>query len=247
MAEIVPDISVIIPAYNEEKRLPATLDSILAYLGSSGYGYEVIVVDDGSNDNTTAIAWEAGRRDHRVTVIANTQAKGKGASVRVGMLKARGRYRFFSDADLSTPIEEMEALLGELKNGTEVAFGSRAISGSRVIVREVWYRDIMGKTFGFFVRSIALPGVMDSQCGFKGFTDKTASILFNLQRLNGFAFDVEVLFIARKFGLPMKEVPVRWIDSPRSKVNPIIDSFKMLVELFRIRLNDVGGKYKRRP
>lgn len=239
----MPYISIIIPAHNEEARLPKTLDKVLSYLDGKNYRYELIVVDDGSRDRTSAIVMERMRKNPSVQLLVNPKKSGKGLSVKRGMLAARGDYLVFSDADLSTPIEEVEKLLENLKGGCDVVFGSRAMSDSRVIVRETWYRDLMGKTFGFLVRSIALPGVMDSQCGFKGFRKEAAMDLFNLQVLNGFAFDVEILFIARKLGFLIKEVPVRWIDSPKSKLNPVVDSMKMLIELIKVRLNDLNGRY----
>jgi dolichyl-phosphate beta-glucosyltransferase len=241
-----PELSVIIPAYNEELRLPSTLRKILNYLSSAGYDFELIVVDDGSSDGTVALVNRIAAEDGRVRLLSNNGRRGKGFSVRNGILSASGRYRVFSDADLSTPIEEVEKLIGRLKSGCDVVFGSRALSDSDVVVREAWYRDAMGKVFGFLVRSIALPGVSDSQCGFKGFSGNVASRLFALQRLTGFAFDVEILFIARKMGLSTEEVPVRWIDSPKSKVNPVLDSFKMLCELIKIRINNATGAYGKR-
>jgi len=239
-----PEISIIIPAYNEEARLPATLKKTLAYLESNKYNFELIVVDDGSKDRTPDIVKEYIKKKLCVKLLINPKQTGKGYSVKRGMLAAGGDYLFFSDADLSTPIEEIEKLLTRLRGGCDVAFSSRALSNSQVIVREAWYRDTMGKIFGFLVRRLALPGVRDSQCGFKGFRRDAAMKLFSLQRLDGFAFDVEILFIARKLGFRLEEIPVRWVDSPKSKVNPIIDSMKMLIELFRIRINDYKGVYR---
>lgn len=237
------DISVVIPAYNEEKRLPATLEKIIRYLETSSHNFEIIVVDDGSSDNTRKIVTEYMNRCRGLVLLCNPKKNGKGSSVRAGILAAKGKYIFFSDADLSTPIEEIEKLLFYLRNGYQVVFGSRALSGSQIIIREAWYRDKMGKIFGFLMRHAVLPGIRDSQCGFKGFHKDIISSLFNIQRINGFAFDVEILFIARKLGLSMKEVPVRWLDSPKSKVNPILDSPKMLFDLIKIHWNNLNRKY----
>lgn len=237
------EVSLVIPAYNEEQRLSATLDKIIDYLRAHQDGFEVIVVDDGSSDATSSIVREYMERYPQVSLLSNDKNTGKGFSVKKGVLASRGEYILFSDADLSTPIEEAEKLLRSLKDSCDVAFASRAMPDSQIIRREAWYRDAMGKIFGLLVRNIALPGVRDSQCGFKGFRREVIPALFNLQKLKGFAFDVEILFIARKLGLAMKEVAVRWIDSPKSKVNPMIDSCKMLGELCALRWNDFCGRY----
>ncbi|MBI5144904.1 MAG: glycosyltransferase family 2 protein [Candidatus Omnitrophica bacterium] len=236
-------LSIIIPAYNEEKRLPVTLERIAGYLKSKGYTFEIIVVDDGSNDKTQEVVRNFMRKYPMLSLIHNQIRSGKGAAVRAGILSSRGEFIFFSDADLSTPIDEIEKLLLSLKDGYDIAFASRAMSESQVVVREAWYRDIMGKIFCFLVRHLVVAGVRDSQCGFKGFRRDKASILFSRQRLNGFAFDVEILFLARKLNFSSQEIPVRWIDSPKSKVNPIVDSCKMLIGLFKIHLNNLAGKY----
>lgn len=238
-----PEISLVIPAHNEEMRLSSTLCKVWNYLEANDYNFEIIVIDDGSHDRTPDIVREYAAKSRKIHLLRHDIRVGKGFSVKKGMLVSRGEYVIFSDADLSTPIDEIERMLFYLKNGHDVVFGSRALSDSRVIIRETWYRDKMGKVFGFLVRNIALPGVKDSQCGFKGFKRKVARDVFGRQTINGFAFDVEVLFIARRLGFRVKEIPVNWMDSPRSKVNPIVDSFKMLVELARIRLNDLKGKY----
>lgn len=238
-----PDISIVIPAYNEEERIPLTLEKIIDYLDSHKYSFEIIVVNDGSRDNTVKVVKECMKSCAKLRLLHNLRKTGKGFSVKKGMFNSHGKYVFFSDADLSTPIEEIEKLLFFLKNNYDVVFGSRCARDSQVLVRATWYRDALGRVFGFLLRHIVLPWVKDSQCGFKGFRKDVISDLFNLQRLNGFAFDVEILFIARKLGLSTKEIGVRWINSPKSKLNPVIDSFKMLIELFKVRFNDLFGKY----
>jgi len=241
-----PFISIVIPAYNEEKRLPMTLKLITEYLGQEKYVFEIIVVDDGSTDGTAEMVREyaSGNNNFNIRLFQNAANRGKGFSVRSGVLVSHGDYIFFSDADLSTPIEEIEKLLLRLKDGCDVVFASRGMLSSKVIVREAWYRDKMGKIFGFLVRNLAVRGIRDSQCGFKGFRRETAMRLFGMQTIKGFAFDVEILFIAKKLKMRMAEIPVCWVDSPKSKVNPISDSLKMLFELFTICLNDKLGKYR---
>lgn len=240
---VSPFISIVIPAYNEEKRLPKTLERVIEYMSGQKYAFEIIVVDDGSSDATGKIVRDKMSGNSSIRLMQNHKNRGKGFSVRSGISAAQGEYVFFSDADLSTPIEEIEKLLLRLKEGCDVAFASRGMRNSDVVVREAWYRDTMGKVFGFLVRNLAVRGVHDSQCGFKGFRKSSAAKIFTLQLINGFAFDVEVLFIAKKLKMSTAEIPVRWIDAPKSKVNPILDSLKMLCELFRIRLNNLLGKY----
>lgn len=238
-----PLISIVIPAYNEEKRLSKSIQRIIDYLIQKKYSFEIIVVDDGSLDGTAAIVKDFMFKNLDIFLLQNVRNRGKGFSVKRGILTARGNYIFFSDADLSTPIEEIEKLLLRLKEGCDLVFASRGMPNSNIVVREAWYRDTMGKIFGFLVRNLAVQGIRDSQCGFKGFSKSAALKIFPLQTINGFAFDVEVLFIAKNLKMAMAEIPVRWIDSPKSKVNPILDSVKMLIELFRIRINDALGKY----
>jgi len=238
-----PFVSIVIPSHNEEKRLPKTIERILEYLAEQKYSFEIIVVDDGSKDATVELVKDFISRGANIRLLENGTNRGKGFSVKSGVLIAQGEYVFFSDADLSTPIEEIEKLLLRLKEGCDVVFASRGMHNSAVIVREAWYRDTMGKVFGFLVRNLAVKGIRDSQCGFKGFRKSAALKIFPLQTIDGFAFDVEILFIARKLKMSMAEIPVRWIDSPKSKVNPVLDSLKMLIGLFKVRLNNILGKY----
>lgn len=231
------ELSVIIPAYNEEARLGGTLDAILKYLGAQPYTWEVLVVDDGSKDRTVAIAEERAAKDGsgRLRVVRNPKNLGKGGTIIHGMREARGAQRLFTDADNSTPIEEVAKLRAALAEGFDVAIGSRAVAASNVEVHQPWYREMMGRTFNLMVQALVLPGFKDTQCGFKLFSAKAAEAVFPKQRLQGFSFDVEVLYLAKKAGFKIKEVGIRWIDSPASRVHPIRDASKMFIDIIRIR------------
>jgi dolichyl-phosphate beta-glucosyltransferase len=238
------DVSIVIPAYNEESRLAATLDRVLAYLGERGHPHEILVVDDGSQDGTAALAERYASRG--VRLLRNPGNRGKGYSVRHGMLAASRPLVLFSDADLSTPIEELERLAAPVEAGeAAVAIGSRAVAGANVEVSQPFYRVAMGKIFNRIVRLVALGGFADTQCGFKLFTREAAQAVFALQRFERFSFDVEILYIARKLGFRIAEVPVRWLNSPDTKVSPVKDSLDMFADLFRIRWNDLRGRYRK--
>lgn len=230
-------LSVVIPAYNEEARLQGTLDAIARYARSSLERAELLVVDDGSSDRTAQIArmWEA-RSDAHVSVraLGHWPNQGKGASVRQGTLAASEPYILMSDADLSTPIEDLEKLARALEDA-DVAIGSRSVSGSVVTGRQPLYRQSMGKIFNRFVRVVAVHGISDTQCGFKLFKREVAQAVFSRCKLTRFAFDVEAIYVARRLGYQVVEIPVRWHNSPASKVHPIVDSARMLWDLFHIR------------
>lgn len=230
------DLSIIIPAYNEEIRLGPTLEDIKGYMDSRGLDYEVIVVDDGSDDGTVRLAG-ASRLAYagKLKVLSNQRNMGKGFSVKRGVEEARGDYILFSDADLSTPIGEMEKLLSGLKDGADVAVGSRASRESRVVVRQPFFRQTMGKVFNFLVRLILGENISDTQCGFKAFRKDAAKSLFRQMSVAGFAFDAELLFLARKKGLKVTEVGVVWKNSPISKVDPLSSSFSMLRDVLKVR------------
>ena len=237
------DISVIIPAYNEEKRLGSTLERILSYMAEAGHDCEVIVVDDGSSDGTAAVAESFSGRG--VRTLRTPVNRGKGHAVRCGMLGAGKYFVLFTDADLSTPIEELEKLAAPVLAGrAQIAFGSRAVAGSVIEVSQPFYRVAMGKTFNALVRAIALRGYHDTQCGFKLFTRAAAREVFGRQRLTGFGFDVEILAIARRLGFRTAEVPVRWINSADSRVHVVRDSIPMFLDLFRVRWNGLLGRYR---
>ncbi len=229
-------ISVIIPAYNEEKRIEKTIIFIISYLTQKfGNEYEIIIIDDQSQDKTGEIVNKLSKKNNRIKIFTNEKRYGKGYSVRKGMLLAEGDYLLFSDADLSTPIEELNKLLSWLEKGYEVAIGSRSLKESQVIVHQPFYREIMGKIFNKLVKLFCLPDFIDTQCGFKLFKKEAAKKIFPLSRINRFAFDVEILYLAKKNNYKIKEVPIRWINSPASRVNPVSDSLKMLVDLLKIR------------
>ena len=237
------NISVVIPAYNEEKRLGPTLERVIEFFGGAGHEFEILVVDDGSRDGTVALAETFA--DRGVKVLKNPGNRGKGYSVRHGMLEAARDIVLFSDADLSTPIEEVEALVAPVLDGkADGAIGSRAVHGSNVEVSQPFYRVLMGKTFNLFVRTIAIGGYSDTQCGFKLFTREAAQQIFKRQLFEGFSFDVEILFIAKKLGLKVAEVPVRWVNDPETKVSAVRDSLRMFRDLFRVRWNAVCGRYR---
>ena len=229
-------LSVIIPAYNEENRLPATLKEIGSYLDQGKTDYEIIVVDDGSKDKTTLKVKEIKNNNGRVQLLQNEKNRGKGFSVRKGILAAQGEYILFYDADGSTPISELEKLLEKLRAGYDIAIGSRGLKESQIRVRQPLYREYMGKIFNRLVRLLTVPGIADTQCGFKCFRRETARELFTLQKIKRFSFDVEILYLAQKGGYKIVEVPVVWMNSPVSRVGLIKDSLQMLFDLFRIRL-----------
>jgi dolichyl-phosphate beta-glucosyltransferase len=211
-------LSVIVPAYNEEKRLSASLPVILEYLAAQPYTWEVIVVDDGSSDRTSEVA-AAIAGEHPVRIVRNNPNQGKGASIRRGMLEATGEWRLFSDADLSTPIEELGKFWQFTAEGYDVVIGSRALPESELAVRQPASRELAGRVFNAAVQTLLVRGLLDTQCGFKLFSARAAQAIFPQQSLKGFAFDVEILMLARKLGFRIKEAPVRWIDSPESKVS----------------------------
>jgi dolichyl-phosphate beta-glucosyltransferase len=227
-----PIISLIIPAYNEEKRLERTLPVIIDYLDQNFDRYEIIVVDDGSADKT---AEKAASFSNNILVIKLQTNQGKGAAVRAGMLEAKGDFLIFSDADLSTPITELPKILEPLKKGADLAIGSRAIDQNMIKKHQPFYREFMGKTFNRIVQLLLFKGIKDTQCGFKGFSANAAKKIFSKAKVNGFSFDVEVLFLSQKMNMKIEQRPVEWFNDERSTVSPIKDSLKMLLELFRIR------------
>ena len=236
-------LSVVIPAYNEERRLPATLDTVRAYLATKAYPWEIVVADDGSDDATAAIVARAGQKDERVKLLPLPH-RGKGWAVKNGMLAARGEYRFLCDADLSMPIDLLERLLPRGAPWLDIVIGSREALGARRI-GEPRRRWLMGRIFNAMTRALAAPGIADTQCGFKVFRAAAAETLFGLQTLDGFAFDAEILFLARRRGFSVAEVGIDWHYRPESKVRPIRDGWRTLRDLIIIRYRSLAGRYQR--
>jgi glycosyltransferase involved in cell wall biosynthesis len=233
-------ISIIIPAYNEAKRLPASLVKVREYLSASQWDFvEVVVVDDGSGDNTVQLAREAGAR-----VLQNPGNRGKGYSVKHGMLAAKGEWALFTDADLSSPIGELEKLWNAVeRDGAQVAVGSRAVDRSLVGVHQPMLREAVGRVFNATMRLVTGLPFKDTQCGFKLFQTSIGRKVFSRQQLDGFGFDVEVLFIAKKLGFRAVEVPVRWDNVEGTKVSLLL-GFKAFLDLLKVRGNALQGKYK---
>jgi dolichyl-phosphate beta-glucosyltransferase len=238
------NISVIIPAYNEEQRIAPTLERVSGYLGNRGLDYEILVVDDGSTDGTPAVVRAWSGKEPALRLLTNGVNMGKGASVRNGILASAGEQCLISDADLSTPIEEMEKLRDALDEGCDVAIGSRGLKEAEITVRQPWYREYMGKSFNLLVKLLLFRGIEDTQCGFKLFRADAARNIFSRCRMSGFSFDVEALFLAGKMGYRVREVPVRWKNSPASKVRIPRDPALMFLELVRIRLSWLFGLYR---
>ncbi len=243
--EIKVYLSVVIPAYNEERRLLDTLVRVHDYLSHRDFSFEILVVDDGSADGTARIVDRFAQEHDGVRLIRNDRNRGKGYSVQHGVLSAWGRDILFSDADLSTPIEECERLLPCISSGEyDIAIGSRAMAESNLELRQPFYREWMGRTFNRIVQHLTVRGIVDTQCGFKAFRGDVARQLFRKQTLTGFAFDVEILFLAQKAGFKIMEVPITWRNSADSRLNPVRDSLRMLREVMIIRLNDWRGVYE---
>jgi glycosyltransferase involved in cell wall biosynthesis len=242
-----PELSIVIPAVNEECRLPGTLEKIHHYLTAKPLRAEVLVVDDGSTDSTAQVVDAQRERYPEVRRISNPTNHGKGYAVRQGMLEAQGEFMLFSDADLSTPIEEADKLLAALRSGQyDGAIGSRGLDRSLIAGRQSMLREAGGMAFNLIVRLTTGLPFADTQCGFKAFRRDRGRILFEQQRVDGFGFDPEILFLARRHGLKIVEIPVRWAHHPGSKVKFMTDGLRMLAELGTIRRNARRGLYPRR-
>jgi dolichyl-phosphate beta-glucosyltransferase len=233
-----PHLSVIIPAYNEEARVGATLLRIKEYLDAQRYESEILVVDDGSADRTREVVASITAGRTPVSVLHYDGNRGKGFAVRYGMVRAAGDFVLFSDADLSTPIEEVEHLFAAMQDGTEIAIGSRDVKGSKLEKRQSLFREFGGKVFNRLVQILAVPGIHDTQCGFKLFTRGASQNIFTRCQVDGFSFDIEALYLGRQLGYGVAEVPVRWMHMEGSKLNPVRDALKMIRTLFRIRATD---------
>jgi dolichyl-phosphate beta-glucosyltransferase len=230
-------LSIVIPCYNEEQRLPRTIEQIHRYLDGKNASYELVLVDDGSADGTRLIMDAAAERHSAVRVEALPRNRGKGRALAVGVQAASGDEILLTDADLSTPIEELDKLQAALNNGAGVAIGSRALRGSRVEISQPIYRVLMGKAFNLIVQAVLLPGIWDTQCGFKLFRAEVAHKVFAGLTTDGFGYDPEVLFRARRQGVKIVEVPVVWRNSAPTTVSPIRSSLDMLKHVLRVRFS----------
>jgi dolichyl-phosphate beta-glucosyltransferase len=238
------DLSIVIPAYNEETRIEPTVREIVGYCRGQGRAFELIVVDDGSRDATTAVGRLLSGEFAEVRLIRLAANHGKGYAVRTGVVNAVGGTILFTDADGATPIAEIERLEEALAAGADVAVGSRALRVRGVQVHAKMYRHLIGRCFHYLVESLADAGVKDTQCGFKLFRSYPAQDLFSRMRMTGFSFDVEVLVMAKRRGYQVAEVPVNWSHQPGSKVRLTWDSVRMAADLFRIRAHCLGGDYQ---
>lgn len=236
------DVSIVIPAYNEEERIGPTLYEIVNYFRGREAQFEIIVVDDGSTDQTAEVACQK-LSSVSYQILKNSSNRGKGYSVRRGVLASRGDIVLFVDSDLSTPIEDFKKLELALCDGFDVAIGSRALQTSDIQVHQNILRETMGKIFNVIAQLLSFRDIHDSQCGFKAFKRQAAKTLFERQKLNGFCFDAEILFLAQRMGYRIQEMGVRWHNSPRSKVHIIRDPIKMFRDLFYIRWLHRGEKY----
>jgi dolichyl-phosphate beta-glucosyltransferase len=235
------ELSIVIPAFNEERRLPQAIDALTSFMDEHQLDAEVLLVENGSTDSTGQIADAAASRDARFRAI-HLAGRGKGLAVRTGMLASRGRLVLFCDADFSMPVEEILLLTGALDRGADVAVGSREVPGARRI-GEPSLRHVMGRVFNWLVRVLAVPGIRDTQCGFKGFQRAAARDLFARQQIDGWAFDVEVLVVALQRGYRLREVPITWRYDASSRVHPVRDTMSMIREVIRIRRNVRRGQY----
>ncbi len=248
---ITMEISIIIPAYNEEKRIQKTLERIFSYMKEKKHNFEIIVVDDGSKDKTVELVELFRKKNsknskdkNRIKILKNIKNKGKGHSVKRGMLSGEKKWLLFSDADLSTPIEEIEKFEKYIDQYL-IIIASRNLKESQIKIKQPKIRSTLGKIFPLVVNLFTIRGIKDTQCGFKLFRKDIAEKIFPLQTSKRFAFDVEVLFIAKKHGYKIKEIPVIWINALGSKVDPIKDSISMFFDLIRFRFNSICGKYNK--
>ncbi|HEX4684545.1 MAG TPA: dolichyl-phosphate beta-glucosyltransferase [Gemmatimonadaceae bacterium] len=238
-----PEYSVVFPAYNEEDRLEPTIRETVAYFRTKQAPAEIIVVDDGSRDATSALVQRLSAEFEEIRLIRLARNRGKGHAVRSGVVNAEGRYVLFADADGSTPIAEIERLESALHGGAAIAIGSREIGGDGTRVRTRWYRRVIGRAFHALVTTLTVRGILDTQCGFKLLRSDVAQELFSRMRMEGFSFDVELLMMAQRRGHPIAEVPVNWTHRPGSRVSLVADSARMARDLFVIRAHALRGHY----
>lgn len=236
------DVSVVIPAYNEERRIKKTLESINKYFLGKPITRQIIVVDDGSSDNTASIVESLRNEVNDLSVIKYHPNRGKGYAIKKGIEESHGEYILFSDADNSTPIEEFEKVYPLLKDN-QVVIGSRYISGSNIVIRQPGYRVLMGRLANKLIQVFLLEGIKDTQCGFKAFQHEAAREIFSRMKVNRFGFDMEILAIARLLNFSVREIPVSWYNSPESRIRPVKDGIRTFGELVYIKLNLWGGRY----
>ena len=241
-----PRLSVVIPMYNEAARMRQSLPRLLSYLAAQPYSFEIIAVDDGSADNTPAVARELLADVAQSRVIETHPNRGKGHALRVGMPASRGQFVLFTDADLSTPPEELDKFWPWMEQGFDVVIGSRKMAGANVVRHQPWWRERMGKVFTWLSDVLATRGISDVTCGFKVFSRRAAHDLFRRARINDFSFDAEILFLAQRRGYPIKEVPVVWRDEEGTKVRVLRDAVRAFRGLMRIRANAAAGRYGER-
>jgi len=237
-------LSVVIPAFNEVGRIEKSIRIIEKFLTQAGYSYEIIVIDDGSEDRTWSILSELSEKSLHLIPYKNDKNEGKGYSVKRGVWLARGKFILFSDSDLSTPIEEITNLLPWFDKGYDIVIGSRGLKQSNIIVHQSFHRENMGRFFNWLVRLLIMNDFKDTQCGFKCFKRETIREIFIRQTIYRFCFDVEILFLAKLVGYKIKECPIQWINSPHSRVHTIKDPIFMMKDLLKIKLNHICGKYK---
>jgi dolichyl-phosphate beta-glucosyltransferase len=243
----MPKYSFIVPAYNEGSRLGATLDRILNYLGVQSLDAEVVVVNDGSRDQTADLVRSSARAHPQLRLIENPGNRGKGYSVRNGMLNASGEVLLFSDADLSAPIEEANKLLAAIEADADIAIGSRWLQPETQTHRQSLLRQFYGRLFNLALRIFLGLNFKDTQCGFKAFTRNAAQTIFPLQRIERWGFDPELLYLARRAGLKVREVPVAWAHVEGTRISPLRDGIRMFGEVLKIRWNAITGKYSHLP
>lgn len=239
-----PRYSIVIPAYNESSRVGTTLEKVLAHVSERGWDAEIIAVDDGSRDNTADIIHGYSLDNPRLRLLRNPGNRGKGYSIRNGMLHAQGEIVLFSDADLSSPIEEADKLFAAIAGGADIAIGSRWLRSDLQTQRQPLHRQLFGRIFNLMLRVTLGLSFKDTQCGFKAFTRRAATTIFPLQRIERWGFDPELLFLAKSFGFKVAEVPVEWAHREGTRINPVRDGSRMFLEMLTIRWNAITGKYK---
>jgi dolichyl-phosphate beta-glucosyltransferase len=237
-------LSIVIPCYNEADRIVVNLSEIFYFLTELKYEYEIIIVDDGSHDQIRDVLDSTFKNNTKLRYFSYKENRGKGYAVKFGVMQAKGSLVMFLDADGATPIGEFIKLYEAIEKGADVAIGSRAMDTALVKLEAKWHRILIGRIFNAFVNFLCVPGIKDTQCGFKLFTREAADLIFSRQSIDGFAFDCELLHIARKHGLTIREIPVNWKNVEGSKVNLLIDPLYMFLEIVRIRMRSLWGTYR---